>query len=173
MNSVPLRIVKTTLEDFPEVRKLFEMTKTHQQKAGYKVWEEIDYSDVQKEIANSNQHKIVVADAMAGIFSVQYEDAFIWGVRDKQDAIYLHRIVIEQSHQGQRLFENLLAWAKGHAKGKGRRFVRMDTWADNARLIRYYQSFGFERVDEVTTGNNPELPIQNRNLNVVLLQFEV
>ncbi len=48
MNSVPLRIVKTTLEDFPEVRKLFEMTKTHQQKAGYKVWEEIDYSDVQK-----------------------------------------------------------------------------------------------------------------------------
>ncbi|MCE7055184.1 GNAT family N-acetyltransferase [Algoriphagus sp. AGSA1] len=146
------------------------MTKTHQGKAGYRVWGGIDYSDVQKEIADSNQYKMVVADTMAGIVSVQYEDAFIWGVRDKQDATYLHRIAVDKSHQRQRLFE---AWAKGHEKWQARRFVRMDTWADNARLIRYYQSFGFETVDEVMTGNTSQLPIQNRYLRIVMLQLAI
>lgn len=80
MNSEPLRIVKTTLEDFPDVRKLFGMTKTHQGKAGYKVWEEVDYSDVLKEIADSNQFKILYypADGFSSCLFSIYQLCVLW-----------------------------------------------------------------------------------------------
>jgi hypothetical protein len=48
----------------------------------------------------------------------------------------------------------------------------MDTWADNHKIIEYYKSFGFEFIENYKTANAIELPIQNRNLNVALLQME-
>ncbi len=49
----------------------------------------------------------------------------------------------------------------------------MDTWADNKKIITYYQSFGFEFVENYKTTDAPELPTQNRNLNVALLEMKV
>jgi ribosomal protein S18 acetylase RimI-like enzyme len=49
----------------------------------------------------------------------------------------------------------------------------MDTWADNERLIDYYKSFGFEFIEYYRTTDAAELPIQNRNLNVALLEMVV
>jgi hypothetical protein len=53
------------------------------------------------------------------------------------------------------------------------KFVRMDTWADNKKIIDYYKSFGFEFIENYKTTNATELPIQNRNLNVALLEMEL
>jgi predicted lactoylglutathione lyase len=49
----------------------------------------------------------------------------------------------------------------------------MDTWADNKKIIDYYKSFGFEFIENYKTTNATELPIQNRNLNVALLEMEL
>lgn len=49
----------------------------------------------------------------------------------------------------------------------------MDTWADNAKIIAYYQSFGFEFVLNRKTGNEPGLPIQNRNIESALLELDL
>jgi hypothetical protein len=47
----------------------------------------------------------------------------------------------------------------------------MDTWADNYKIIEYYKSFGFVFIENYKTPDTPELPIQNRNLNVALLEL--
>ena len=47
----------------------------------------------------------------------------------------------------------------------------MDTLTDNEKIIDYYKSFGFEFIENYKTTNVPELPIQNRNLNVALLEM--
>jgi len=49
----------------------------------------------------------------------------------------------------------------------------MDTWADNESLINYYKSFGFKLIENYKTTNAPELPMQNRNLNVALLEIKL
>ncbi|MGM5629847.1 hypothetical protein O2K51_03010 [Apibacter raozihei] len=51
--------------------------------------------------------------------------------------------------------------------------IRMDTWADNQRLIEYYKSYGFQFVENHKTPNEPELPIQNRNLEIILLEIDL
>ena len=49
----------------------------------------------------------------------------------------------------------------------------MDTWADNEKIIEYYKTFGFKFLENYKTSNEPELPIQNRNLEVALLELKL
>jgi ribosomal protein S18 acetylase RimI-like enzyme len=49
--------------------------------------------------------------------------------------------------------------------------VRMDTWASNAQLIKYYQGFGFEFIENYTTPDTLELPAHNRRLPLALLEY--
>ena len=119
------------------------------------------------------QYKIASGTNVLCIFSIQYNDPFIWRDKDQNDAIYIHRIVVNPNFKGQRLFQKVLDWVKQLTAQNNLKFVRMDTWADNLKIIEYYKSFGFQFIENYQTTNATELPIQNRNLNVTLLQLEV
>lgn len=168
-----IKIVNTTIEDLGIIFHLFEQAMKLQGKKGYKVWDEIDKTGLEKDIQNRLQYKILKGKDILCIFSIQYNDPFIWRNRDQDEAIYLHRIVVNLKFKGQRLFEKVLSWAKQFALQNNLKFVRMDTWADNKKIITYYQSFGFEFVENYKTTDAPELPTQNRNLNVALLEMKV
>jgi ribosomal protein S18 acetylase RimI-like enzyme len=166
-------IVNTNLTDLPIVLWLFEQAMTRNNQHGYKVWTTIDRPALQKDIENNLQYKVMQGKDVSCIFSVQFSDPSIWGERDASDAIYLHRIVVHPDFKGQRQFEDVLAWSKQLARQRQLTYIRMDTWADNARLIQYYQSFGFVLAGLRTTADTPDLPIQNRNLKVALLAMKV
>lgn len=170
-NANDIQIVKTTKDDLNTILWLFEQAIALQGSNGYKVWDNIDKTGLEKDIDNGLQYKILKGKDMLCIFSIQYNDPFIWRSRDRNDAIYLHRIVVNPNFKGQRLFEKVLIWAKQFALQKGLEFVRMDTWADNEKIIDYYKSFGFEFIEYYKTPDTPELPTQNRNLNVALLEM--
>jgi ribosomal protein S18 acetylase RimI-like enzyme len=165
------KIVNTTIEDLDEILWLFEKAMDLQGKNGYKVWDGIDKIALKKDIESGLQYKIVRDNNILCIFSIQHNDPFIWRDRDQNDAIYLHRIVVNPNFKGQRQFEKVLNWAKHFAQQNHLKFVRMDTWADNEKIIDYYKSFGFKFIEYYRTTAAPELPIQNRNLNVALLEM--
>lgn len=168
-----MEIRNTSRDDRATVRLLFEEAMALQGVRGHKVWSVLDHERLERDLQNGLQYKIVDRDAIIGLFSIQYKDPHIWRERDRDDAIYLHRIVVHSRFKGQRLFEKVLDWAKTHALEQGRTYIRMDTWADNPRLIAYYRFFGFELVDHYRTDDNPELPVQNRNLEVALLEIKM
>lgn len=167
------KIVNTTKDDVHIIFWLFEQAINLQGEKGYKVWDGIDKPALNTDIENGLQYKIVEGDDILCVFSVQHNDPFIWRDRDQNDAIYLHRIVVNPNFKGQRQFEKVLSWAKQFVRQNNLRYVRMDTWADNKKIIDYYRSFGFEFIENYKTKNVPELPLQNRNLNVALLELEV
>jgi ribosomal protein S18 acetylase RimI-like enzyme len=102
-----------------------------------------------------------------------YSDKLYWREREKGNAVYLHRIVVNPDFKGQKLFGELLDWAIRHAQEKKFRILRMDTWGDNPNLISYYKSFGFRFIENYTTPNIPELPIPHRNLYLALLELDI
>ena len=165
--------LNTTLHDLNTVIWFFEQAIMLQEKNGYKVWKEIDQIALKKDINEGLQFKIVNGDEILCIFSIQYNDPFIWRSRDQSDAIYLHRIVVNPKFKGQKQFHQVLLWAIKFAQRNNLKFIRMDTWADNKKIIDYYKSFGFKFIENYTTTNASELPIQNRNLNVALLELEL
>ena len=172
-NTENIKITNTTKDDLDTVLWLFEEAMDLQGKNGYKVWEGIDKIALEKDIEEGLQYKIVKDYDMLCIFSIQHSDPFIWRDRDKGDEIYLHRIVVNPNFKGQKQFQKVLNWAKQFARKNNLKFVRMDTWADNKKLINYYKSFGFEFIENYKTTNATELPIQNRNLNVALLEMKL
>src|SRR5204863_6613931 len=92
---------------------------------------------LRNEVKKKAQYKIVIHQKSALIFSVVYEDKLVWGDHDRDDAIYLHRIVVNPEFKGHRLFGIVLDWSIKHAQRMNRNFVRMDTWASNANIIKY------------------------------------
>jgi ribosomal protein S18 acetylase RimI-like enzyme len=171
MNGV--HIANTTMRDWEMVMQFFEGAIKLQGQNNYKVWDSIDLKGLENDIQHNLQYKVIVGETVVCIFSVQFSDPYIWRGRDRNDAIYLHRIVVNPLFKGQKLFLKILTWATEIALQKNRSFVRMDTWADNHKIIDYYKSFGFKFIENYKTPDTDELPIQNRNLNVALLEKKV
>ncbi|MBK9149654.1 MAG: GNAT family N-acetyltransferase [Saprospiraceae bacterium] len=167
------QVCNTDLSDLKTILWLFDEAIKLQSKNGYKVWGRIDEVALQKDITNNLQFKIVKGDNILCVFSIQHNDPFIWQDKDQNNAIYLHRIVTNPNFKGQRLFEKVLIWATQFARQNNREHLRMDTWADNHQLIAYYKSYGFRFVENYITTDTEELPLQNRNLNVALLELTV
>ncbi len=159
--------------DLPFIYWLFEEAISYQRKNGFVGWQTYDKEYLRSDVEKGLILKIIQDEEIVCIFSVCYSDSLIWREKEKADAIYLHRIVVHPGHRGGHLFSTVFAWAKLQAAMLKLAYVRMDTWARNLKIIRYYQDYGFQVVEEYTTPDDPDLPDQHRNLAVTLLQYNV
>lgn len=164
------KIVHTGKEDLVFIYWLFEEAIAYQKRKGYKVWNGYDKEILQADVENSLQYKVTDGHRILCIFSVCYSDKVIWGELDRGDAVYLHRVVVNPNFKGEKQFEKIVDWTIAHAREKKLTYIRMDTWADNPNIIKYYKSFGFKVVGTSTTPDSEELPIQARNLSLALLE---
>lgn len=166
-------ITNTHTSEMDAVRNLFQKVIQFHKRRNHPVWSDIDTSTIHLDINLKRQFKIALRNEVLAVFTVLREDISIWGDRCKKDAIYLHRIAINPDFKGKKLFDEILEWAKRKAENSNVSFIRMDTWAENKKLIAYYMKFGFEKVDIIVTSDSEELPIQQRNNRVILLQLEI
>lgn len=88
---------------------------------------------------------------VAATVALQWSDQHIWGDRP-DDACYVHRLAVRRQHAGQGLGLMLLRWAESVACQRGKGYLRLDCWAENPVLVRYYANAGFTQVGEVTVG---------------------
>ncbi len=80
--------------------------------------------------------------APAGGFTLQWEDAAVWGAQPP-DAGYLHALCVRRADARQVLGAALLDHASQHVAATGRSWLRLDCWAGNAALRAYYEGQGF------------------------------
>jgi ribosomal protein S18 acetylase RimI-like enzyme len=168
-----LIVENTQLTDLEQIFELFEHSILYQEKNGYPVWRNYDRNAIVKDIGEKNQYKVVIDSKIAIVFSVRYADKIIWRDLDDGNSIYLHRIVVNPAFKGQKLFGAILEWTIAHAKQKEIHNIRMDTWANNPTIIKYYKNFGFKVIEDYTTPDTEELPVHNRNLALTLLEYKL
>ncbi len=166
-------IVKAEERDLKTILQLFEEAIQYQKLKNYIGWSSIDEHFIKEDIRKKFLFKVLVQQDVAGIFSICYRDNLIWREKERGDAIYLHRIVANRRFEGVKLFKVVSDWAVEHARALGLKYVRMDTWAQNSKIIDYYATFGFIFIETYTTADTDELPVQHRNLNVALLEMEI
>lgn len=166
-------IIPATQDDLDLVLKLFEQAIQYQKENNYIGWQSMDRKFIEGDIDRGLLYKVVSNDRTLGVFCVCFSDQLIWRNKEKGDAIYLHRIVLNREYPDSKMFATVLEWAIKRARNQNLRYVRMDTWAANTKLIGYYQKYGFQFIENYTTEDTADLPIQHRNLNVALLEFEL
>lgn len=90
-------------------------------------------------VAETPDHQLV------GSVIITFQDEKTWG-RRADDAGYVHGLIIERSHAGERLGVLLLAWAERRIASAGRSYSRLDYVSDNDGLERYYARLGYVAV---------------------------
>ncbi len=166
-------ITNAEWNDLQDIYLLFEQAIQFQKANNYTGWNSYDKQQIEYDIKHNQLFKIYSGNTIACIFSICSNDKIIWREREKGDAIYLHRIVLNQKFAGEKLFKKVLEWAIQYAITNNLQYIRMDTWADNAKIIAYYQSYGFGFIENYTTPNTVLLPVQHRNLRVALLELKL
>ncbi len=89
--------------------------------------------------------------SLIGTLRIEWEDARLWP-DDPIGGGYVHSLAIRSSVRGHRIGAGLLQWAQGRIADRGRKYLRLDCWKENAALCRYYESLGFRRCGDFEIG---------------------
>ncbi len=65
----------------------------------------------------------------------------------------MHRMAMSRTASGMDLGAVMLDWAAKRAAQRGKAWLRLDAWKDNAGLHRYYRDHGFDFVRKVDLGH--------------------
>lgn len=158
-----MEIKNCTLSDADEILALYEAARHLQIQRKMVIWPYFEKSFIEKEIHAGRQWKIVIENAIACNWAITFEDKEIWEDRDKQDAIYIHRICTNPNLRGNRYVAIITEWAKKYADQTGKQYVRLDTLGNNTKLIEHYTSSGFNFLGMFKLTNTASLPGHYQN----------
>jgi hypothetical protein len=153
-----MEIKNCLLRDANEILSLYEAARNLQTQRKMVVWPSFEKSFIENEIQEKRQWKIIIGNTIVCNWAVTFEDREIWGQKDKNDAIYIHRICNNPTFSGNRYIDTIVAWSGKYATQTGRQFVRLDTLGNNTKLIEHYTSAGFEFLGMFKLTDTANLP---------------
>lgn len=142
-----------SVDELPEVMKLFESVRERLAERGLDLWqhgypdEALLKSDIERGTMwgvgpTEDLMAVVTLDHVA---SPQYNEVK-WGWESKHPLI-IHRLGVERSKQSMGYGSYLLAFCEDFAVRKGCDAIRLDTYTDNRRNMRFYLGRGYRQVE--------------------------
>jgi ribosomal protein S18 acetylase RimI-like enzyme len=138
-----LEIKNCSLADLDTILTFYDAAIKLQTQKKTVVWPKFERSFVEKEIREKRQWKIMVGNEIACNWAITFDDKEIWGERDENNSIYIHRFAANPAFRGHRFIDAIVSWARAYALSMGRKYIRLDTLGNNTRLIEHYKSAGF------------------------------
>lgn len=158
-------------DDLEAIMRLYANASSLQRSKGMVTWPEFPTSLVEEELEAGLQWKGLVDEEIACVWAVAFQDPLIWGERDADPSIYLHRIATDPAHRGQGLVGRIVVWAERLCRERGLRFIRLDTVGHNEGLINHYTRHGFTFLGAEALSDVAELP--RHYAEDVVLRFEI
>lgn len=168
-----MEVCNSSLEDMETIFRFFESAIEYQKKNGYPLWPQFSKELIENEIKEKRHWKIIDNGAITAVFSVMYNDPVIWGERDKDPSVYLHRIAVNPHHKGRGIMKVIRRWGLLHAKETNKKYLRMDTWGNNETLRNYYIKCGFIYIGQQELYKTEGMPEHYGGNLLSLFQNEV
>lgn len=167
-------IKNSATQDIEAIMGLYAQAADYQRKINaVVVWPQFDRALVDREINENRQWKIVEDGTIACVWATTFSDPVIWEQRNDDPSVYIHRIATEPGHRGRNYVQLIVEWATAFARQHRKKFVRMDTVGNNARLIDYYRKNGFSFLGMVELKNTSALPEHYSKDKVCLFEIRV
>lgn len=72
--------------------------------------------------------------------------------------IYVHRLAVHPNYQGQGYAQKLMDFAEKHGRENGFDSIRLDTFSRNPRNQRFYETRGYQKLENIYYPNQSEYP---------------
>ena len=66
-----------------------------------------------------------------------------------ENNIYIHRLAVHPNYQGKGFAQSLMTFAENYAKENNFQSVRLDTFSQNPRNLKFYPKRGYEKTGEI------------------------
>lgn len=153
-----MEIINSVPADIDVIFHLYDAGTAYQKKMNGRHWLGFDRALIETDIEEKRLWKIVENDQLVCVFTITFQDPFIWQEKDKDPSIYIHRISVHPDFRGKGYVKNIVDWAKDYAASLHLKFIRMDTGSGNDKLNNYYVSCGFNYLGVVSSLPSEELP---------------
>jgi ribosomal protein S18 acetylase RimI-like enzyme len=147
---------------------LFEEARRWQTDMKVSQWPLFELERVLDDIENNRQFVIKIDQGVMGSVTVTEEDPLVWG--DDLPALYIHRLVVARNFKGQNVGNIIVDHVERMAIQRQKLALRLDCWANNDRLKRYYERLGFKQIRDVAMGAAPSLPAHYKNSTTTLFE---
>ena len=169
-----MTIKNVSIVDIDEIFRLYKIASEYQrEKKKVIVWPNFDRNMVETEITEKRQFKMLIENEVVCIWAITFSDEQIWEEKNKDNAIYIHRIATSPNFRGKKMVAKIVDWAKQFADEKEIQFIRLDTLGNNTRLIEHYKEAGFDFLGMHTLKNTSNLPKHYQEAPVCLFEIDL
>ena len=169
-----MTIKNVSIVDIDDVFRLYKIASDYQrEKKKVIVWPNFDRNMVETEITEKRQFKMLIENEVVCIWAITFNDEQIWEEKNKDSAIYIHRIATSPNFRGKKMVAKIVDWAKQFADEKEIQFIRLDTLGNNTRLIEHYKEAGFDFLGMHTLKDTSNLPEHYQEAPVCLFEIDL
>ena len=153
----PLVLEPARPEDLPVVMGILDECAAWLHSRGIAQWalpqppHEWERMGVQIALGHVTLVRLEADRSLIGTLRVEWEDTELWP-DDPLGGGYVHSLAIRNHARGHKVGESLLQWAQEQIASRGRKYIRLDCWAENLQLCRYYEGLGFRRCGDFQRG---------------------
>lgn len=159
-----LNIRTATLRDLPEIKTLTEACAVAMQDRGIFQWNE-HYPSLEKlenDIQNQELYVLIDENEIKGIvvLSDHMDEEYIpidW-LTENSHNLYIHRLATHPSNWGEGYGQKLMDFAEGYAREHSYISVRLDTFSQNKRNQKFYESRGYQKLGDIFFPKQSENP---------------
>lgn len=167
-------IEASTVEDLPKILELYDLARQYQtQHFPGNIWPHFQPDFIAQEIKENLQFNLKIQGEISCVWAIAFSDSAIWEEKEKNDAIYLHRIATNPDFRGQNFVKTIAEWAQKFARKQHKNFLRMDTCGENLALINHYQKCGFTFLGMHPLKDSSTLPPHYHNAEVCFFEIKL
>ncbi len=166
-----MNVEPASIDDLPQIQEAYAEGRRKQQKQGTLVWPEFSDESLLAEVRERKLFRVMDDGAMVGTFAIAYQDPAVWGDRERDAHVYLHRIARCPTELRHGLLQVVVDWACAHCRELRREGIRMDTAAASSQLVAYYERAGFVVVGRRVIGDDPTLPAHYYGTEIALFEM--
>ncbi|GAB4087014.1 hypothetical protein GCM10028784_36440 [Myceligenerans cantabricum] len=152
-----LPLERATPDDAPAIEQLRHEARQWLASLGSDQWNAAPHYDpasphgIAAGIKRGEVYVLRDGDSITATMTVdRHADPEFWGPGDRpDDALYVHRMIVQRSASGSDIGGRMLDFAAGLARDVGKNWLRLDAWRSNLALQRYYLNKGFTHVRTV------------------------
>lgn len=149
MKNIQIEVHRATEDESQIILDLWKGSARWIQSKGINQWNPDSLNINQVQECFNNGFEIYLArwnEEVVGTLYICWSDPILWEELDNDESGYIHRFAVSRDHAGNGIGKQFIRWAEDYIRDRGKKFIRLDCMAENARLNQYYLDAGYKHI---------------------------